>query len=249
MKRRPSKIWLLVLGAIALSCGGCARPASLDDRPCPCNEEAGYFCCEGICLRAGQACPRPAGTLDAAGPDLAATTPWPDAALLDTAPAPDAPAPDSRPEVDVGPDVPSGGAEAGGAVDGAPGVACGGRDQACCPGNRCNNEGCCFNNVCISAFDMCPGVSASCTGRTCGSVCGGLREPCCPGRACVAPLTICVGRGTDAGLSDGRCESCGGPNEPCCAHGYCAREGADVCILGLCLPATPASQRSSPLPQ
>jgi hypothetical protein len=117
------------------------------------------------------------------------------------------------------------------------GEACGIKDQGCCPGNRCNG-GCCNANVCVAAFDLCHGASASCTMNTCGSVCGGLREPCCvwandggTAHYCARELTVCVR--TDAGAT-GRCETCGNTGEPCCDGNYCEPPNLR-CVMGRCV--------------
>lgn len=121
-------------------------------------------------------------------------------------------------------------------VDVAP--TCGEPNQACCPGNRCLNGGCCERGICTSYGDVCklsPG--SSCLGGTCSNECGGVVNgvsmKCCPMHNCTAALTVCDATGATVGA----CVSCGKPGQPCCSdnngvHNYC--EGALNCTGGKC---------------
>src|SRR5262245_59822445 len=56
--------------------------------------------------------------------------------------------------------------------------ACGGDGLACCPGNVCNQGGCCVANKCVAAGGSCGTAGGTCTAGSC-SGCGAAGEPCC----------------------------------------------------------------------
>jgi hypothetical protein len=104
-------------------------------------------------------------------------------------------------------------------------VQCGGAGQACCAANHCG-DGCCVNNVCVSASSTCPGIGASCASGSCGT-CGGAGQPCCTGAGgggdqCTASGVVC---------SNGSCVTCGASGQPCCAGDMCTDAGVG-CTAG-----------------
>src|SRR5262245_23069816 len=79
---RLFRLWVLAgLGALG---AGCGKPVGLGNRPCPCLPDAGYACCDGRCILAGQPC--------GVAPAAADAAPAGDAGATGNAPsAPDAP--------------------------------------------------------------------------------------------------------------------------------------------------------------
>lgn len=88
---------------------------------------------------------------------------------------------------------------------------CGEASAPCCNGNKCNNDGCCMNNICVGAGSLCPGNGKICSQSSCGD-CGGRGQRCCG--------TICTAEGTSC--QDGVCAACGDINMPCCAASACS---------------------------
>jgi hypothetical protein len=120
-------------------------------------------------------------------------------------------------------------------VDVAP--LCGKADQACCPGNRCLDGGCCEEGICTSHGNSCQlERSASCLNSKCSNDCGGPGLRCCGGvkRNCTFPLTICDG--PNAGM----CIACGGMGQLCCRDNYCSDKGV-MCTNGRCGSGPPPS--------
>jgi hypothetical protein len=117
------------------------------------------------------------------------------------------------------------------------GPLCGKAAQACCPGNRCLDGGCCEEGVCTSHGNSCQlEMSASCLNSKCSNDCGGPGIRCCggPKRNCTFPLTIC--EGPNAGI----CVACGGLGQPCCRDNYCTDKNV-MCIGGRCGGGPPPS--------
>ena len=208
--------YLLALALLALSC---VKPAPLENRSCPCLDEAGFFCCRDLCLRFGEVCPSPTaagdGPADVPAPsDRASEASTPDGPAVDAREAP----PDSRPPapMDAVPD----------ATPRPDTLVCGLGNQPCCPGNVCASGGCCIQNRCVAVGEACgPRSDLSCFNGSCGGDCGGLGESCCPLRTCTAPWTACDGEGAAA-----MCRSCGFLGEPCC-DGVCDPGTGTVCTV------------------
>jgi hypothetical protein len=135
----------------------------------------------------------------AAVADLAVT----DTPIADTSPQPDSGPADTATTMTG---VPS--------ADLLPRSACGGPGLPCCPGNLCNDGGCCLNQeICQANGAPCGRAgevtchNGSCQDAT-GASCGGIMEPCCSGGiGCTAPGAGCV---------SGTCHRCGGDGEACC---------------------------------
>jgi hypothetical protein len=120
------------------------------------------------------------------------------------------------------------------AVDSVPASTCGGRDQACCPGNVCNGGGCCMKGQCVANGTPCR-ADATCLEGSCGGCGATMPRPqeCCPGRACTASRTACVG------MAGGMCQACGGSGQGCCDDGFCEanlRCDTSVAPPGTCVP-------------
>jgi hypothetical protein len=54
-------------------------------------------------------------------------------------------------------------------------VSCGGANQPCCTGNRCDGGGCCVVNRCVASTAACGAIPGTCTDGSCVSTdrCGG----------------------------------------------------------------------------
>ena len=55
--------WHLALAALVVLGVACGKPLGFDNRLCPCLMDAGFFCCEKICLRVGERCPSQTGSV------------------------------------------------------------------------------------------------------------------------------------------------------------------------------------------
>jgi hypothetical protein len=99
----------------------------------------------------------------------------------------------------------------------APAATCGLDGLACCPGNVCNEGGCCVAGKCVAKGSMCSSIGScvdgSCGG--CGTVWKGTPQACCDQRVCTGSRTACAGMGA------GTCQACGGAAQPCCGDGFC----------------------------
>jgi hypothetical protein len=130
------------------------------------------------------------------------------------------------------------------------GPACGEPNQACCPGNRCLNGGCCERGMCTSYGDVCKlATDSSCVGGTCSNTCGGVVNgvsmKCCSSHNCTMALTVCDSAAAGAGL----CVGCGKPGLPCCTDNsgvanYC--EGGLTCTAGKCPGTAPPPDAGAP---
>ncbi|HEX2877463.1 MAG TPA: hypothetical protein VHP33_39720, partial [Polyangiaceae bacterium] len=87
-------------------------------------------------------------------------------------------------------------------------VACGGKDDVCCDGTKCDNA----NLLCDSTTNP-----AKC------KRCGSLLETCCPGDKC----------GSDMLCTQGTCTLCGKAGQGCCADATCT-ESNTHCNGGVC---------------
>jgi hypothetical protein len=107
---------------------------------------------------------------------------------------------------------------------------CGGKDQPCCPGRKCEG-GCCLADRCVAAGAACSfqGVNyGTCTGGLCG--CGGPLQPCCPipdagddTWSCRDPMMSCDGM-----VGEAICRPCGKLGGNCCLGKRCTDPGS-VC--------------------
>jgi hypothetical protein len=114
---------------------------------------------------------------------------------------------------------------------------CGGADQPCCPGDKCDNGGCCVQGTCVAdgagcVFNSSPPVGTCQAGRCVG--CGGGGERCCIDRTrgqnpCNDPFLLCAERTFT-------CVSCGGPDQPCCPANTCRDGGCCVHVYSASYP-------------
>jgi hypothetical protein len=122
-------------------------------------------------------------------------------------------------------------------------AACGVPDAGCCPGESCNDGGCCVDQLCVASGGTCADGLGACHAGSCGS-CGGVKEPCCmevmsdtcsgvsancPG--CTASGTTCV---TGSAGTTGTCEACGTEGIRCCGGDQTCLGVFALCAAGLC---------------
>jgi hypothetical protein len=108
---------------------------------------------------------------------------------------------------------------------------CGGPDQRCCDGDRCQAGGCCLSSRCVASGDRCvtsAGEFGLCGDGRCDG-CGAAGEQCCPTRPACNDGAVCA-----SGRTTRICQLCGGPGQPCCtdrscADGFCC-DGTRTCI-------------------
>jgi hypothetical protein len=121
------------------------------------------------------------------------------------------------------------------AADASP---CGVMDAACCPGDTCDDGGCCVDQACVANGGVCGDSLGACAVGACGT-CGALGQRCCEERAsddCTSATANCQGctaAGTTCATATGTCAACGTSGIVCCGGDKCLAPFT-ACIGGLC---------------